>query len=182
MGMITGFLCGITAFGLAVLGAATANQLAQEFRGWTPWLANILIERALKKLPSDLQPRYREEWASFIADTPGQVVQIIRAFGLSRAASVVALERVAGRSYSRLERLASRVFGLSACAFLLPGFVARRLPLPSSLEIFQTIFKEAEHNALGFVRGSHVVSWSEWRAGLDAAVKTFFHLGRRRGR
>jgi hypothetical protein len=179
MGLITTALCGIGAFVLAVLGAATANQLAQEFRGWTPWLTNKLIERALKKLPSDLQPRYREEWMSFIADIPGQAVQIIRAFGLRRAASIMTLERVAGRSYSRLERVTSRVLGLAAVAVLLPAFIVRRLPLPFEIaQTMQTILSQAEYDTLRIARGARVLSWSEWRTGLVAAVKDLLTVRR----
>ena len=181
MGMITVALCGIGAFVLAVLGAAAANQLAQEFRGWTPWLTNKLIERAVMKLPNAMQPRFREEWTSFIADTPGQVGQIVRALGLSKAANTVAVERASGHSFSRLERFSSRFFGLAAWGFFLPMFVCRWLQLLRLLAILEEEAAFMQRQVTRYATGAAVLKWNDWREallrvaeGLSQVAKEFF--------
>ena len=178
MGMILWVLCGIGAFVLTILGGAAANQLAQEFRGWTPWLTKKLIKRAVAKLPNTLRQRFREEWASFIADTPGQVAQIVRAFGLSKAANTVAAEYVSGHSFSSLERLSSRFAGLAGWGFFLPLFVFRRLQLLRLLSLrlrapFEGDAIAVERWTLQLATGAAVLSWSDWRELLRWVAKQF---------
>jgi hypothetical protein len=56
-----------------ILLAAIAGQLASEFRDWTPALSEWLINRAVRRLPSELQERMAEEWREFVSDTPGHI-------------------------------------------------------------------------------------------------------------
>jgi hypothetical protein len=73
----------------SVFAAALSDQLADEFRAWTPWLTQWLIDRAASKLPEPLRDRYKEEWASHVADIPGQVGKLLVAASFLRAASAI---------------------------------------------------------------------------------------------
>jgi hypothetical protein len=86
-------LAGLAAVG-AILAAALSNQIADEFKAWTPWLTRRLIELWVSKLPrgiedrdgENLRDRYREEWTRLIDDTPGQIGKLVEAASLFKAA------------------------------------------------------------------------------------------------
>lgn len=40
---------------LGIIGAAISKQLTEEFKAWTPWLINYLIQRAARQLPEDMR-------------------------------------------------------------------------------------------------------------------------------
>jgi hypothetical protein len=100
-----------------ILLAATASQLASEFRDWTPHLTDWLINRAVRRLPSDFRERMAEEWREFVSDTPGHIAKLVRAAGLGLAARRVALEL---EGVGLLEHVCSRTFALVLLIFFAP--------------------------------------------------------------
>lgn len=72
---------------LGVVGAACSRVLADEFKSWSPWLIDRLINQAASKLPKEMQERYHEEWHSYINDIPGEVGKIVMAFNLRGTAA-----------------------------------------------------------------------------------------------
>lgn len=70
----------------AVVFSALSRQAASEFQAWTPKLVECLISRAAARLPEDVRERLREEWASHVAETPGEIGKFVAAFGFSLAA------------------------------------------------------------------------------------------------
>src|SRR4051812_40673019 len=82
MGLISLILMAI----LGVLGAAFSRQLTDEFKAWTPWLVDRLIRRAVRNLPDSCRERLDEEWRSHVNEIPGQIGQLIVAFGFLTAA------------------------------------------------------------------------------------------------
>jgi hypothetical protein len=70
-----------------VLTSVFSQQMAEEFKAWTPWLTRRLIDRSVLKLPAELQERYREEWSSHVQEVPGEVGKLFVAAGFLRAAS-----------------------------------------------------------------------------------------------
>jgi hypothetical protein len=85
-------LAGIAVVG-SILAAALSNQIADEFKAWTPWLTRQLIELWVSKLPTGIenrdaeavQDRYREEWTRLVEDTPGQIGKLVEAASLFKA-------------------------------------------------------------------------------------------------
>src|SRR5690349_10493989 len=80
----------------AILSGAFANQVANEFRAWTPTLVDFLISRAARKLPEDQRERYEEEWASYVRDIPGETGKVVSAIGLMFASQRMAWEFAEG--------------------------------------------------------------------------------------
>jgi hypothetical protein len=64
-----------------VLAAMVGRILADDLRAWFPSLTDGLINLAVRRLPSDLQERYSEEWRAHIADTPGEIGKLFCATG-----------------------------------------------------------------------------------------------------
>jgi hypothetical protein len=85
MGHLVAFLCVIG----GILASALSNQVADEFKAWTPWLTNRLIEFSVSRLPQNLKERYREEWSRHVEDTPGQVGKIAVAAGFLKASQTI---------------------------------------------------------------------------------------------
>jgi hypothetical protein len=77
---------------LAIVGAALSRQLADEFKAWTPWIAERLIRRAVRKLPQDQRDRCEEEWRSHVNDTPGELGKLLEAPGCVWASRRMASE------------------------------------------------------------------------------------------
>jgi len=92
-----------------VLTSAFSQQMADEFKAWTPWLTRRLIDRSVSKLPAELQERYREEWSSDVQDVPGQIGKLVFAAGFIRAARIMRVNYKVP-SYSPLP--AAGTFGL----------------------------------------------------------------------
>jgi|SRR5579883_373302 hypothetical protein len=111
----------VIVIGTAVVGillASTAGQLASEFRDWTPYLTEWLINRAVRRLPTDdLRARMSEEWHEFVSDTPGHIGKVLRAAGLGVAAKRVALEL---SDVSLSEHMCSRALAMAALIFVGP--------------------------------------------------------------
>jgi len=103
--------------------AALASQLAFEFRDWTPRWTELLINRAVRRLPADLQERMSEEWREFVSDAPGHFAKLKRALGLGWAARRVALELSGNSTEDFWQRAFSRIMGLAALAFFAPVMI-----------------------------------------------------------
>lgn len=101
----------------AILCAFAAKLLVSEFEAWSPRMIEWLIDRAVSRLPSELQERLSEEWRAFIRDTPGQVMKVLRAYGLARGAKKICLRTI---DCTWTERAASRLFGTQAFVLFLP--------------------------------------------------------------
>jgi hypothetical protein len=72
-----------------VITSVFSQQMADEFKAWTPWLTRRLIDRSVVKLPAELRERYREEWSSHVQEVPGEVGKLFVAAGFLRAASAM---------------------------------------------------------------------------------------------
>ena len=64
-------ICGLIAIG------AISILLAEEFKAWAPRLINLLIRRAVRKLPDETRTRYGEEWRSHICEIPGTIGKVL---------------------------------------------------------------------------------------------------------
>jgi len=184
MGMM---LTAIGTFLVMLLVGATANQAAQEFRGWTPWITKKLIERAVARLPENMKERLREEWTSFIDDTPGQIVQIVRAVGLSRAAATITTECTSAHSASRLQRLVSLLFGWVGGLTLLPLLLIQRSRLLrwgpwQWCRVMETQNDAVEALLKNLISGAVVLSWAQWQATFKVASVLVIQLFRQRRR
>ncbi|MBV9990629.1 MAG: hypothetical protein JOZ72_04985 [Alphaproteobacteria bacterium] len=68
--IVTGIVC-----------AAVSQQLTDEFKAWTPWLVQRLLNRAVRRLPESLRARFEEEWTSHIDEVPGHFGKLVEAAG-----------------------------------------------------------------------------------------------------
>jgi hypothetical protein len=100
---------------IGVLLAALASQMASEFRDWTPRWTEWLIDRAVRRLPADLQERMAEEWREFVSDAPGHIAKLKRALGLPWAALAYDLNLS-----DKWPRIFSRLVGCSALVLFWP--------------------------------------------------------------
>lgn len=66
----------------SVLVRVLSRQLADEFKAWTPWLVQRLVQFAAGRMPVAQRERYAEEWSSFVDEIPGEVGKILSALGL----------------------------------------------------------------------------------------------------
>jgi hypothetical protein len=64
-----------------LLVAIFGKLLADDLKAWFPRLTELLINRAVRQLPCDLQERYAEEWRAFVAEIPGEMGKLLCAFG-----------------------------------------------------------------------------------------------------
>ncbi len=62
---------------VAVLGRLTSD----EFKAWTPKITRWVLAYAVSRLPEQLRDRYQEEWASHLADVPGDLGKLVEAAG-----------------------------------------------------------------------------------------------------
>ncbi len=58
----------------AILVGLLVAILADELLGWIPWLAKVLLKHNARRLPIELQERYKEEWLSHLNDIPGRAI------------------------------------------------------------------------------------------------------------
>src|SRR5262245_24421685 len=63
------------------------SLLVREGYAWLPKVSQWLIERAVRRLPVDLQERWREEWKADSDALPNSGVKLAHALGLRRAAN-----------------------------------------------------------------------------------------------
>jgi hypothetical protein len=103
-----------------VLLAALASQLAFEFRDWTPTWTDLLIKRAVRRLPVDLQDRMLEEWREFVSDAPGQFAKLKRALGLNYAAKRIVSELAGNFVGDFWPTVCIQILGLAALVFFGP--------------------------------------------------------------
>jgi hypothetical protein len=71
---------------VSVVAAICARILADELKAWRPWLTRRLIAFAARRVPTEQQDRYEEEWASYVEEITGEVGRVLAAVGLLRAA------------------------------------------------------------------------------------------------
>lgn len=81
MGLIGVFFLAV----LGIFGAAISRQLTDEFKAWTPWFINYLIQSAVRQLPENQRERFSEEWQSHVDEIPGEVGKLCVAFGYLQA-------------------------------------------------------------------------------------------------
>lgn len=79
---------------IGVLSTVAGVLFAAEFEAWAPRVSQRLTERAVRRLPLDLRERLGEEWASFLADTPGYVGKLWCAVGFYLASGRITRERL----------------------------------------------------------------------------------------
>jgi hypothetical protein len=128
-----------------VLAAMLGRFLADDLKAWCPFLTDSLINLAVRRLPSDLQDRYVEEWRAHIADTPGEIGKLFcaagflwagwrvwEAFKIKRLRSL--MEEIPGITHLAL-RVFSTVPLLIIFAFILPRNSGRNLILTCVLSL-----------------------------------------------
>jgi hypothetical protein len=69
-----------------IMVAVISQVLADDFKAWNPWLCQRLIGLAVRRLPDELQERYREEWSSHVAEIPGVLGKLLDSLRFSWAA------------------------------------------------------------------------------------------------
>lgn len=77
---------GLTAFVIAVFSSLAATVLWAELRGWSPRLSNLLLRKAVRRLPFMHRGRLKEEWAAYLADMPTVLSRLGAAAGFLVAA------------------------------------------------------------------------------------------------
>jgi hypothetical protein len=164
---------------VAIIVAAAGNQIASEFRAWSPTLVERWIQLAVRRVPEELRERMEEEWRAFINDTPGQLWQLVRAYGLRKGAARIAQDYSASSkapALRRLERGLSRAFGILA----LPGGLATAYAIMITLvllrrEVPNALLQAPVSLALKLAKGETIITFKEYREGF----RTVFRLARR---
>lgn len=105
---------------LEALAACIGDLLAEELKAWLPRITEHLIRCAIKILPNDQRERYGEEWRSYVGEVPGQLSKLCAAFGLIRAAYVIADLRL-------VQGLLARLAALILLILFGPGILMMRL-------------------------------------------------------
>jgi hypothetical protein len=78
---------------LAFLAKVLLSVAASELKEWTPWLVKRLIDFGARRQPEDRQERAREEWASWVNETPGTIGKYWVAFSFVRSAITQSAKR-----------------------------------------------------------------------------------------
>ncbi|HET9179045.1 MAG TPA: sugar transferase [Terriglobia bacterium] len=86
---IVGIIC-------KIIAGAVSQQLTNEFKEWTCWVIERLVQRAVQRLPKDERDRFGEEWRSHIDEVPGQIGKIVVALNFTRAARKISAMAKAG--------------------------------------------------------------------------------------
>lgn len=107
---------------LGILGAASARQLTDEFKAWTPWLIKRFIQRAVRQLPKNQRKRCMEEWQSMVDEIPGEVGKIIVAFGFLSAPQKMSSDAADDVFLPSGKRIIDIGFAAFAIIFLSPLF------------------------------------------------------------
>ena len=81
-----GLIVKVAVFIGGLIAMAFAQQLADEFKAWMPWVIGRVVRHAVSRLPADQQLRFGEEWRSHIDETPGEIGKLILALGFIVAA------------------------------------------------------------------------------------------------
>jgi lipopolysaccharide/colanic/teichoic acid biosynthesis glycosyltransferase len=106
---------------LAIVGAATSQQLTDEFKAWSPWIIRKIIQRAVRQLPEDQRERFAEEWRAHTDEVPGDVGKLVVALGFLSAAREIS----SGSARDRLSEIGKRLFDIAFSGF----FLAALFPL-----------------------------------------------------
>jgi hypothetical protein len=120
---------------MALISALVSKLLADEFRAWSPWIAQHLIRYAISRLPERQRARYEEEWASHINEVPGEVGKLITAAGFLFAAHRMA---ATDRKRTKVSDIAKRMFDVIASAFLLLLLVPLLLVIALTIRLTST--------------------------------------------
>ena len=100
-----------------VLGVAisvVASVITNEAYAWMPKICEWLLDRAVRRLPGDLQARYREEWQAHLHDLPNSVTKLTHALGClscARARDELSLSNV--RYIVRFDAIFSHMYNIS---------------------------------------------------------------------
>jgi hypothetical protein len=70
---------------VAACCAFLGKLLADEFKAWFPWIAERILQCAVRGLPENQRVRYSEEWRSHLNETPGEIGKSVCALGFLRA-------------------------------------------------------------------------------------------------
>jgi hypothetical protein len=81
-----GLIEAILAIFFAIFCAALSIQVVDEFKAWNPWLIDVLVGQAIRRLPEDQRERYAEQWRGDIEEIPGQIGKLLFAVLLPAAA------------------------------------------------------------------------------------------------
>jgi hypothetical protein len=127
---------------MSIFGAAFTQQLTDEFKAWTPWIVERLIQRAVRRLPIEMRERLDEEWRAHIDEIPGQIGQLLVAFGFVIASRKITLHiqivrRLATASIVRkLVPAWTRYYAVVALARAVYGFLIVTFPIARFFDPF----------------------------------------------
>jgi len=79
---------------IGIIVSIVASGLVCELYAWLPALSNKLLDWAVRRLPSCLQQRYREEWQAHLDGTPNSLWRMVAALGLRVSARGLCLNRL----------------------------------------------------------------------------------------
>jgi hypothetical protein len=72
-------------------GTACSRLLADECNAWIPWIIQLVIRRAITRLPPAQRERFQEEWQSHVNEVPGQIGKLAVSLGFLTAARKMTL-------------------------------------------------------------------------------------------
>lgn len=68
-----------------VIGTIFLGLLKDEVTAWMPWLHKLTLSVALRQVPEEQRERYEEEWASHIAEYPGNLSKLYQSMTMLMA-------------------------------------------------------------------------------------------------
>lgn len=95
---------------IAVMTSIAATLICTEFSQWQPRFVRSLLNAAVRRLRPASRERYREEWAAHLQEVPGDISQLMVAFGFYLAAGRISVTAP----------MLHRVLALAVVVFLLP--------------------------------------------------------------
>jgi lipopolysaccharide/colanic/teichoic acid biosynthesis glycosyltransferase len=105
---------------LAIVGAATSRQLADEFKAWSPWIVRKIIRCAVRQLPEDQRERFSEEWQAHVNDIPGDAGKLIVALGFLAASREISSGSARDRRFALNKRAFDIIFSVIGLAIVMP--------------------------------------------------------------
>lgn len=106
-----------------LIGGFLVKLLTDEAEAWFPRLSKLLLQRAVRRLPVELQGRYLEEWASYLDDYPGELSRLFAACGLQGGARKIAFEKSGTMPHSVRGYVADASFAIVAYFLMCPAFL-----------------------------------------------------------
>lgn len=100
-----------------IVEGVVARMIGEEFKAWSPTIAQWLLHHAVNQLPKSQRERFSEEWQSHLEETPGSIGKVMTAFGFVFAAINISGGVI--RSRQRTLNPRRRMFDIAASSLIL---------------------------------------------------------------